>query len=249
MFTCSIMNKISTYEVFLFTFKTSQLFLSFSALMQEKQKRRGYFYSLRRLDPAWLWTMRGGSVLWYGGVVLNRMSLGTAWSSMELWELAYDEALRLLHTLSSDSVRYSERLGDRPPAADTCGRRTTVRQRHQETHSWSALPFCGHSGLPGAGGRRGHRGINYTLCSEGNKWWSTAGECLTEVVTEVTSLWQQGAPSGHGAERKKLWTETNRRRMQAAARRRVELELKRFKTQTFVIRKTYLKCKNKLKWT
>lgn len=45
-------------------------------------------YSLLRLDPPWLWIMRGGSVLWYGGVLLNRMSLGMAWSSIELCELA-----------------------------------------------------------------------------------------------------------------------------------------------------------------
>lgn len=63
--------------------------------------------------------MRGGNVLWYGGVVLNRMSLGMAWSSIELCELVYDEPLRLLHTLSSDSVRYRERLGDKLPTADT----------------------------------------------------------------------------------------------------------------------------------
>lgn len=58
-------------------------------------------------------------MLWKGGVVLKRMSLGMAWSNMELCELAYDEPLRLLHTLSSDSVRYRERLGDRLPTADT----------------------------------------------------------------------------------------------------------------------------------
>lgn len=46
------------------------------------------------------------------------MSLGMAWSSMELCELAYDEPLRLLHTLSSDSVRYRERLGDKLSIAD-----------------------------------------------------------------------------------------------------------------------------------
>lgn len=51
--------------------------------------------------------------------MLNRMSLGMAWSSMELCELAYDEPFRLLDTLSSDSVRYSERLGDKLSTADT----------------------------------------------------------------------------------------------------------------------------------
>lgn len=47
----------------------------------------GGVYLLRRMDGPWLCTMRGGSVQWYGGVLLNRMSLGRAWSSMELWEL------------------------------------------------------------------------------------------------------------------------------------------------------------------
>lgn len=57
----------------------------------------------------------GGSVLWYGGVLLNRMSLGRAWSRMELRELAKEEPRRVLHTLSSDSVRYSDLRGDRFP--------------------------------------------------------------------------------------------------------------------------------------
>lgn len=83
----------------------------------------GDVYLLLRLDGPWLCTMRGGSVQWYGGVLLNRMSLGRAWSSMELWELVY-EPLRLLHTLSSDSVRYRVRLGDRVPCRGKKGRAT-----------------------------------------------------------------------------------------------------------------------------
>lgn len=112
--------------------------------------------------------------------MLNRMSLGTAWSSMELCELAYDEALRLLHTLSSDNVRYSERLGDKLPAANTCRRRMTICQDAGERlilgsdkRLLSALPFLGTAGSQEqARGwlRQGHHGavsgINYSLCSQ-----------------------------------------------------------------------------------
>lgn len=69
-------------------------------------------YSLLRLDPAGPRNPRGGKVLWYGGVVLKRMSLGSTWSSIEQREPAKEEHFLFPHTLSSDRVRYSERRGD-----------------------------------------------------------------------------------------------------------------------------------------
>lgn len=47
--------------------------------------------------------------------MLNRISLGSAWSRMELRELPKEEPLRWLQMLSSERVRYSERRGDRFP--------------------------------------------------------------------------------------------------------------------------------------
>lgn len=70
---------------------------------------------LRRLPRPGAGWVRGGRVLGCGGVLLNRMSLGRAWSRTELRELPKEEPLRLLHMLSSERVRYSERRGDRFP--------------------------------------------------------------------------------------------------------------------------------------
>lgn len=137
---------------------------------------------------------------------------------MELCELVYDEPLRLLHTLSSDSVRYRERLGDKLPTADTWEKENNLSwDRHNNAHvgaGWPqkhlpcALPFRSTQGLhEWAAGwvRREHHGavsgINYSLWSQENgDGLNTAGVCLAgwvkrrtelvEVVTEVTALTQ-----------------------------------------------------------
>lgn len=70
---------------------------------------------LRRLPRPGAGCVLGGRVLRCGGVLLNRMSLGRAWSSTELRELPKEEPLRWPHMLSSERVRYSDRRGDRFP--------------------------------------------------------------------------------------------------------------------------------------
>lgn len=45
--------------------------------------------------------------------MLNKMSFGSACSSIELRELLYEDPRRLLHILSSERVRYKDFLGDR----------------------------------------------------------------------------------------------------------------------------------------
>ena len=54
-------------------------------------------------------------MLRWGGVVLNRMSLGSAWSRTELRGLPKEETLRWLQMLSSERVRDSARRGHRFP--------------------------------------------------------------------------------------------------------------------------------------